>query len=73
MYGRVKLTGSDLRTRWSAEAGVGAQNLRIDEIPYVTDGVCEVHPAHHPICIVSRGTTGNGKRMTHLVPSARRS
>jgi len=44
---------------------VGAQNLRIDEVPYVTDGVREIHPAHHPIYIISQGTVGNGKGMIH--------
>ena len=24
-------------------------NIRIDEAPYITNGVCEVHPAHHPV------------------------
>lgn len=44
---------------------MGAQDLRIDEVPYVTDGVREVHPAHHPIYIISQGTVRDEKGMIH--------
>ena len=60
VYGRAKLTGSDLGDNGrSGAAGVDAANLRVDEVPYVTNGVCEVHPAYHPNgCAVSWGSVG---------------
>ena len=62
VYGRVKLIGSDLGRGLSVAAGVHAENSRVDEVPYVTDGVCEVHSAYHPIdCIVSRGGVESGR------------
>jgi len=34
-------------------------NSRVDEVPYVTNGVCEIHPTYHPIgCAVNRSRVG---------------
>jgi len=72
VYGRVRLTGSDLEKRSVRAVGANATNLRVDKVPYVTNGVCEVHPTYHPIgCIISRSSVGLGD--AYLVPSAKRS
>jgi len=40
VYGRAKLTGSDLGGKGrSGAARVEAASLRVDEVPYVTNGV----------------------------------